>query len=126
MNTSQIELPEGRRMRRRHPADFKQGVIQACGQPGVSIAAIALANGLNANMVRKWVSEAQVRQDEPQARRQRPAGSSPAARAADNELAAGFVALPVAPAQSVAPICIEITRGSTAIKVSWPGARVGD
>jgi hypothetical protein len=55
MDTSQIELPSGRRTRRRHPADFKHGVIQACMQPGVSIAAIALANGLNTNMVRKWV-----------------------------------------------------------------------
>jgi transposase-like protein len=62
MDTSQIELPSGRRARRRHPEDFKQGVIQACMQPGMSIAAIALAKGLNTNMVRKWVIEAQARQ----------------------------------------------------------------
>ena len=58
MNTSIIELP-ARRSRRRHPAEFKRRIVQACQQGGISIAAVALANGLNANMVRKWVIEAQ-------------------------------------------------------------------
>jgi transposase-like protein len=58
VNTSIIELP-ARRSRRRHPAEFKRRIVQACQQGGISIAAVALANGLNANMVRKWVIEAE-------------------------------------------------------------------
>ena len=50
MNTSIIELP-ARRSRRRHPAEFKRRIVQACQQGGISIAAVALANGLNANNV---------------------------------------------------------------------------
>ena len=48
MDTSSVATA-GRRQRRRHRAEFKAAVIQACQQPGVSIAAIALANGLNAS-----------------------------------------------------------------------------
>ena len=30
-------------------------MVAACRKPGVSIAAVALANGLNANLLRRWV-----------------------------------------------------------------------
>ena len=38
-----------RRTRRTHSEAFKQSVISACREPGVSVAGVALANGLNAN-----------------------------------------------------------------------------
>jgi transposase-like protein len=44
-----------RRRRRTHSAEFKAKIVSACRRPGVSIAAVALANGLNANLVRRWV-----------------------------------------------------------------------
>jgi hypothetical protein len=47
MDTSAVVESAGRRTHRRHGADFKAQVIRACRQPGVSIAAVALANGLN-------------------------------------------------------------------------------
>jgi transposase len=46
-----------RRTRRRHDPEFKAQVIEACQQPGVSVAGVALANGLNANYLRRWVKE---------------------------------------------------------------------
>ena len=46
-----------RRTRRRHSAEFKAQIAAACRQLGVSIAAVALANGLNANLVRRWLVE---------------------------------------------------------------------
>ena len=58
MDTSSV-VTAGRRQRRRHSPEFKESVIAACRRPGVSIAAIALANGLNANMLRKWVIDAE-------------------------------------------------------------------
>jgi transposase-like protein len=42
---------------RRHSAEFKVRVIEMARQPGTSVAAVALANGLNANMLRRWVHE---------------------------------------------------------------------
>jgi hypothetical protein len=50
MNTYGIDLM-GRRHRHRHSAEFKAAVIQECHKPGVSIAAVALAHGLNARPV---------------------------------------------------------------------------
>ncbi|MFT7721726.1 MAG: transposase [Roseateles sp.] len=58
MNTYGVDLM-GRRRRRRHTAEFKAAVIEECLRPGVSIAAVALAHGLNANMLRKWVIDAE-------------------------------------------------------------------
>ena len=58
MNTTLLEAP-GRRTRRKHSAEFKASVVRACQQPGVSMASVALANGLNATMVRKWVIAAE-------------------------------------------------------------------
>jgi transposase len=42
-------------IRRTHSPEFKARVLAACRQPGASIAAVALAHGINANVVRKWL-----------------------------------------------------------------------
>ena len=36
----------------------KQELVRRCQQPGVSVAATALAHGLNANLLRKWITMA--------------------------------------------------------------------
>lgn len=40
----------------------KRALVQACLQPGVSVAASALANGISANLLRKWVRQHQRKQ----------------------------------------------------------------
>lgn len=59
MDTS-IALSQGRRRRRIHSAEFKAHIVAACCKPGVSSAAVAMANGINANLVRRWVKEAEI------------------------------------------------------------------
>ena len=59
MNTSEQAVSVGRRRRRRHSAEFRAEAVRACQQPGVSVAAIALARGLNANLLRRWVLRAE-------------------------------------------------------------------
>ena len=44
-----------RSQRRVHSAEFKAQVLAECQAPGASVAAIALAHGLNVNLVRKWL-----------------------------------------------------------------------
>jgi transposase-like protein len=39
-----VSTSEGGRKRRRHSAEFKAKVVAACRQPGVSMAAVALAH----------------------------------------------------------------------------------
>ena len=58
MHTNLIKAPM-RRGRRRYTEEFKKQAIEACLQPGVSMASVALANGLNANLLRRWVTERQ-------------------------------------------------------------------
>ena len=41
--------------RRTYALEYKQEVVRKCRQPRVSVSAIALAHGLNANVVRKWM-----------------------------------------------------------------------
>lgn len=44
-----------RRLRRRHSLAEKVAIARECLEPGVSLAGVALAHRVNANMVRKWV-----------------------------------------------------------------------
>lgn len=43
-----------RRQRRHHTSEFKRQIVALC-QPGVSTSAVALAHGVNANMLRRWI-----------------------------------------------------------------------
>jgi transposase len=43
-----------RSARRVHSAEFKTRILAECRQPGASVAAIAVAHGLNPNVVHKW------------------------------------------------------------------------
>ena len=48
--------------RRRYDPASKQRLVEACLQPGVSLAGVALRHGVNANLLRKWVTGQQERQ----------------------------------------------------------------
>jgi len=45
----------------------KQRLIEACLQPGVSVAGMALRAGVNANLLRRWIDEHQQEQRGPRA-----------------------------------------------------------
>jgi transposase len=38
------------RRKRVHNEEFKEELVRACSEPGVSVAGVALANGVNANL----------------------------------------------------------------------------
>lgn len=107
--------------RRRHPEEFKQSVVEACRVPGVSVSGIALANGVNANLVRRWLRERGV---QPASRRLPSTVLSPGDPAAP-----AFIPIPVPPLSGEAPaadIRIEVQRGNAVVKVSWPVSVAGD
>lgn len=90
----------------------------------MSVASVALANGLNANVLKRWVTAAGQAGSVPVKRQGVVAGG--AAAAADGP--PGFVAvqMPTPPAASAPPdIYIERTRGPTTIAMRWPAALVG-
>ena len=41
--------------RRTYSADAKRTLVRLCLQPGVSVAALALSHGINANLLRRWI-----------------------------------------------------------------------
>jgi hypothetical protein len=41
-----------------HPA-AKRELVRRCLEPGVSVAGLALAHGINANLLRKWITQAE-------------------------------------------------------------------
>ena len=115
MNTYGMDLM-GRRRRRRHSAEFKAAVIKECMTPGVSIAAVALTHSLNANMLRKWVIDAEHAQPpKPKA--------LPMQTAQEVAMPAPtFVPLAL-PAPTVdGDIRIELQRAGTTVSITWPAA----
>ena len=114
VNTISEQAAGTRRRRRMYSDDFKASLVASCMQPGMSMAAVAMGHGINANLLRRWVREAEMGHGT-----QRPhplVASKPSVKA----VAGAFVPMQL-PAASVAPdIRIELRRGATAITVSWP------
>ncbi|MFB0936220.1 MAG: transposase [Propionivibrio sp.] len=109
-----MEIRKPMRHRRHHLEEFKQAVIAACCEPDASVAGIAMANGINANQVRRWMRERGI--EAPTRRLPMLTGMAPA-----------FVPVPIAPATPESPaIRIEIRRGNAAIKIHWPVQASGD
>ncbi len=111
---------DGRRRRRLHSDEFKANAVASCTQPGMSMAAVAMANGVNANLLRRWVREAELR----------PGGDRPDAPVATIALPGArppaFVPMQL-PARSVAAdIRIELRRGATSVAVTWPAGAAAE
>jgi transposase len=99
--------------RRRHSRALKTEVLAACREPGASVAAIAMAHGLNANLVHRW--------------RKNAAGGVALADA--RPVADGFIALtlPTTAVPSKLPdIRIELRRGPMTVTVNWPMVGAGE
>ena len=112
MDTSAPELP-GRRLRRKYSTEFRAQVIEAASQPGVSVAAIALANGLNANLLRRWITMAHGRE------------MMMGSVTGTSQVVQGFVPLATPSPGSERDVRIELSRGTRSITVSWPVSAAG-
>ena len=128
--------------RRQHSAELKAKVLGACSEPGASISAVALAHGLNANLVRKWLVGRGLKR----------AGivAPLAVKAAAGAIVAPSAAAPLLPAHTrllpiglstsalaahahadtarVAhdPIHVELRRGALHVSVRWPSVAAGE
>lgn len=109
VDTIEQQPSPGRRRRRVHSDEFKADAVAAASQAGMSMASVALARGINANLLRRWVREAEL----PQAMMT----AQPAAAAST------FVPVRIPePVAQPAEIRIDVRRGATTITVSWPMA----
>ncbi len=114
MNTTGQLVDTGRRRRRTHSEHFKAEAVGACQQPGISVAAVALARGLNAAMLHRWVKAAE-RSGRPIAIR----ATAPSVAIEDGE---SFVpvSMPSNPAEGA--IRIEVRRRGGTVSVEWPAS----
>lgn len=133
--------------RRRHGAELKTNVLAACDEPGASIAGVALAHGLNANLVRKWrsgrgVKRAGVTVEPPLVSEapKRPASTTSPRLGANPEFVAIEMPGPLKPAAadavehanasavpSASPLIhVELRRGALHHNVRWPTSAADD
>jgi len=102
MDTSE---PAKRTRVRAYAPEFKARVLAECSHPGASVAKVALANGLNANMIHTWRREAR-------------GAVTPAVTGAGEFVPLQLAGSPVAAA--VPPIRIELRQGATSVAIAWP------
>ena len=95
-------------VRRRHTDEVKARVLSECARSGASVARIALAHGLNANLVHKW---------------RRGAGRGVAAVRPVRQ-SGEFIPLTLTPSATppAGDIRIEMRRGAITVSISWPVA----
>lgn len=114
VNTISEQVAGGRRRRRMHGDELKANAVASCQTAGISVASVAMANGINANLLRRWVREAEVRTGTQQpVRLPAPKPVAPPARAA-------FVPLQLPAPDATPAIRVELRRGATSITMSWP------
>jgi transposase len=109
VDTMANEVQAVRRTRREYSAELKAQVVQACRQPGASVAGVAMAHGINANIVHRWLREP--------------------SRALAVAQPAAFVPISLAPAaeptdrsgvEAASDIRVEVRRGTSVVTVNWP------
>jgi transposase len=111
--TGQV-IGTGRRRRRSYSELFKAETVGECQQAGVSIAAIALARGVNASLVRRWVKEAEQSGIPIAIRR---AESTAAIDGAPN-----FVPVTLPPNSAGGAIRIKVQRRGGTVSMEWPAS----
>lgn len=121
--------------RRRHSDELKAQVLAACDEPGASISRVALAHGLNTNLVRKWRSGRGAKLAGtaimPAATSKVPPGASTEFVAIEMPAPPGAAARATAEPVAASPIGealiqIELRRGPLHLNVRWPSAAAQD
>jgi transposase-like protein len=118
-------LLEPGRARRRYTKEFKAELVAQCRGLGVSMARVAMAHGINANLLRRWVVESTGQALRPVVDSASATSGVDAAPlpVVQHEHArpprAEFVPVNVKPAAR-SDLHIEIERGDVHVKVTWP------
>lgn len=123
-----MQPKEEPRARRVHDAQIKSKVLAECRQPGASVSAVALAHGLNANLVHKWLRGQGLQRAGLKADVRAQVALAAAPRAAQAR-AVQFVAVGMsAQDQRAEPtdagvLEVELRRGASQVKVRWPATQ---
>ncbi|WP_208510361.1 IS66-like element accessory protein TnpA [Variovorax paradoxus] len=104
--------------RRRYSVTTKAQVVAECAEPGASVAKIAMAHGINANVVHRWRKLARC-------------GDAKAALKTGE-----FIALPLTMAPAPVPsttsqpavldLQVELRRGAITMSITWPACAAAE
>ncbi len=106
---------ESRERRQRYGAELKAQIMAECEAPGASVARVAMAHGINANVVHRWRQLAR----ECGTRRTRP---SPTPMTSTSTSFVPVVVSDAPPGAKSGEIQIELRRGATALAIRWPAS----
>jgi len=114
-----------RRTHRTYSPQFKAEMVAACGKPGASVAALAMQHGINANVLHRWLKEAQQGMHR--------LGSMTAQADPSWGRSADFIPIPLNTALPIPDICssgaesapapdirIECQRAGLSVTICWP------
>ncbi|CAN5885949.1 hypothetical protein BH11PSE8_BH11PSE8_19230 [soil metagenome] len=98
--------------RRRYSRDFKAQVLAECNVPGASVAKVAMAHGINTNVVHGWRKLAREATSDAVSRQQ--------------EFMPIRLPLPAEQASPERGIEVELRRGGMTMKITWPASATAD
>ena len=107
------ETDRGKASRRQHDRAFKEELVRESLQPGASVSAIALRNGINANMLFKWRRE-----------HVRAAGDTPPAVLLPIEVAPATEVMSIPTSAAPAPSSSRPTPRTGVIELEFAGAQL--
>lgn len=114
-----------RRTHRTYTREFKAELVAACQVPGASIAAIAGAHAMNANVLHRWLKE-HARSG---CHGQSGSGSADRSSVALQQHIPAFipVQLPTpGPEQEAQAIKVDIRKGALTMSITWPASAGAD
>ena len=109
VDTMANEVQAVRRTRREYSAELKAQVVQACRQPGASVASVAMVHRINANIVHRWLREPSRALAVAQPAAFVPINLAPAGEPTDRSTVA-----------AASDIRVEVRRGASVVTVNWP------
>jgi transposase-like protein len=108
-----------RRTKRTYSADTKAELLAACNAPGASIAAVANANSMNANVLHRWLKESsKSRQSIGMSMGTGATAVDMAGNSVPSFIAVPLLTTPAAPEER--EIKVEVRKGSLVMTVAWP------
>jgi len=113
------------RTHRTYTRQFKAEMVAAAKQPGASIAALAMQQGMNANVLHRWLKEHE------QDARHQPVGLSSSGKSLAATSAPAFIPikLPTATVTYEPTACdikVELRKGAFSMIITWPASAAED
>jgi transposase len=109
-----------KRVRRNHTPALKAQILAECAAPGASVARVAMAHGINANIVHGW---RKLAREQALARTSAPVATP----VSSSVVAPTFVPLAIEAMRAADDrIQVEVRRGGLSMTIAWPRSAAAD